>query len=55
MEPEALFGVALPVERGKGKALKRDVFVYFDNTDKLRAPHAARALMGQLGQASPAR
>jgi uncharacterized protein YecE (DUF72 family) len=26
----------------------RDVFVYFDNTDKLHAPHDAAALIGQL-------
>lgn len=29
----------------------RDVFVYFDNTDKLQAPKDALALMKQLGQA----
>ncbi|WP_332119677.1 DUF72 domain-containing protein [Azorhizobium caulinodans] len=29
----------------------RDVFVYFDNTDKLHAPDDARALMTRLGQA----
>ena len=30
------------------KARRRDVFVYFDNTDKLRAPDDAQALMGRL-------
>ena len=29
----------------------RDVFVYFDNTDKLQAPKDALALMQRLGQA----
>jgi uncharacterized protein YecE (DUF72 family) len=29
----------------------RDVFLYFDNTDKLQAPKDALALMKQLGQA----
>ena len=28
-----------------GKAMLRDVYVYFDNTDKLMAPHDAQALM----------
>jgi uncharacterized protein YecE (DUF72 family) len=28
-----------------------DVFVYFDNTDKLKAPHDAQALMRCLGEA----
>ena len=32
----------------------RDVFVFFDNTDKLRAPHDAQALMRRLGQPIPA-
>lgn len=30
---------------------RRDVFVYFDNTDKLQAPRDARSLMRLLGQA----
>lgn len=30
------------------KACRRDVFVYFDNTDKLRAPYDAQALMHRL-------
>jgi uncharacterized protein YecE (DUF72 family) len=30
---------------------KRDVYVYFDNTDKLHAPDDARKLMGRLGLA----
>jgi uncharacterized protein YecE (DUF72 family) len=30
------------------KVVPRDVFVYFDNTDKLMAPHDARALMREL-------
>ncbi|MBP0581248.1 DUF72 domain-containing protein [Labrys sp. LIt4] len=29
---------------------RRDVFVFFDNTDKLQAPHDAQALMERLGQ-----
>jgi uncharacterized protein YecE (DUF72 family) len=29
----------------------RDVFLYFDNTDKLQAPKDALALMNHLGQA----
>ena len=32
------------------KAMPRDVFVYFDNTDKLKAPHDAQALMRQVGE-----
>ncbi len=32
-----------------GPARARDVFVYFDNTDKLRAPQDAQALMRKLG------
>jgi uncharacterized protein YecE (DUF72 family) len=28
-----------------------DVFVYFDNTDKLKAPRDAQALMRCLGEA----
>jgi uncharacterized protein YecE (DUF72 family) len=35
------------------KAKRRDVFVYFDNTDKLKAPGDAQGLMRRLGQ-SPA-
>jgi len=31
------------------KAKPRDVFMYFDNTDKLRAPDDARTLMAKLG------
>jgi uncharacterized protein YecE (DUF72 family) len=30
------------------KAMPRDVYVYFDNTDKLMAPRDARALMRRL-------
>jgi uncharacterized protein YecE (DUF72 family) len=30
------------------KPVPRDVFVYFDNTDKLKAPHDAQALMRRL-------
>src|SRR5665213_397301 len=30
------------------RAARRDVFVYFDNTDKRRAPHDAQALMRKL-------
>ncbi len=33
------------------KAAPRDVFVYFDNTDKLKAPHDAQALLRRLGEA----
>ena len=33
------------------KAVPRDVFVYFDNTDKLKAPHDAQALMRRVGEA----
>ncbi|HYR66222.1 MAG TPA: DUF72 domain-containing protein, partial [Reyranella sp.] len=33
------------------KPRPRDVFVYFDNTDKLKAPHDAQALMRCLGEA----
>ncbi|MDT3379694.1 DUF72 domain-containing protein [Labrys neptuniae] len=29
---------------------RRDVFVFFDNTDKLQAPHDAQGLMERLGQ-----
>ncbi|QEN85284.1 DUF72 domain-containing protein [Labrys sp. KNU-23] len=39
-----LVGAAKDVSR------RRDVFVFFDNTDKLQAPHDARALMERLGQ-----
>jgi uncharacterized protein YecE (DUF72 family) len=31
------------------KTKKRDVFIFFDNTDKLRAPHDAQALAERLG------
>jgi uncharacterized protein YecE (DUF72 family) len=31
-----------------GKARRRDVFLFFDNTDKLRAPEDAQALMRRL-------
>jgi uncharacterized protein YecE (DUF72 family) len=31
-----------------GKARRRDVFLYFDNTDKLRAPYDAQKLMQRL-------
>jgi uncharacterized protein YecE (DUF72 family) len=31
----------------------RDVYCYFDNTDKLHAPDNARELMGKLGLSSP--
>jgi uncharacterized protein YecE (DUF72 family) len=34
---------------------RRDVFVYFDNTDKLHAPHDARALRQRLEEADHAR
>lgn len=34
---------------GPAKRRKRDVFVYFDNDIKVRAPVDARALMGRLG------
>jgi uncharacterized protein YecE (DUF72 family) len=33
------------------RRLKRDVYVYFDNTDKLQAPRDALSLMRRLGQA----
>jgi uncharacterized protein YecE (DUF72 family) len=33
------------------KAVPREVFVYFDNTDKLKAPHDARALMRCVAEA----
>jgi uncharacterized protein YecE (DUF72 family) len=33
------------------KAMKRDVYFYFDNTDKLQAPRDALSLMRRLGQA----
>lgn len=36
--------------RHKAKPKARDVFVFFDNTDKLRAPEDARGLMRRLGQ-----
>jgi uncharacterized protein YecE (DUF72 family) len=32
------------------KPTPRDVFVYFDNTDKLKAPHDARALMHRVAE-----
>jgi uncharacterized protein YecE (DUF72 family) len=32
----------------RGKARRRDVFLFFDNTDKLRAPDDAQALMRRL-------
>lgn len=35
--------------KAASKAVPRDVFLYFDNTDKLRAPGDARALMERLG------
>ncbi len=33
----------------RAKAMKRDVYLFFDNTDKLRAPRDAEALMKKLG------
>jgi uncharacterized protein YecE (DUF72 family) len=33
----------------------RDVFLFFDNTDKRHAPGNARGLMRRLGQKVPAR
>jgi uncharacterized protein YecE (DUF72 family) len=36
--------------RAKGTGGPHDVFVYFDNTDKLRAPEDARGVMRRLGQ-----
>jgi uncharacterized protein YecE (DUF72 family) len=33
------------------KAMPRDVYVYFDNTDKLMAPRDAQALMRRLEEA----
>ncbi len=35
---------------GKGDGVARDVFVFFDNTDKRRAPEDAKGLMRWLGQ-----
>jgi uncharacterized protein YecE (DUF72 family) len=32
------------------RAVPRDVFLYFDNTDKLKAPRDAQALMRELGE-----
>lgn len=34
------------------RSMCRDVYIYFDNTDKLRAPDDARALMQRLGPAA---
>ena len=31
-----------------GRAVPRDVYVYFDNTDKLMAPRDAQALLRRL-------
>lgn len=39
----------LPHLAGPAPKRRRDVFLYFDNTDKLRAPGDAQALMRQLG------
>src|SRR3546814_8629551 len=36
--------------RTRGPNRRRDVFMFFDNTDKRRAPHDAQALMTRLGQ-----
>lgn len=36
-----------------GKAKKRDVFLFFDNTDKIKAPYNAQALMERLGVVVP--
>ena len=36
------------VGKAAGKTQPRDVFLFFDNTDKLRAPDDARALMRRL-------
>lgn len=35
--------------RTEGEAKKRDVFLYFDNTDKLHAPDNARSMMRRTG------
>ena len=43
------------VGAGLAKPATRDVFMYFDNTDKLRAPDDARTLMAKLGPKAAAR
>jgi len=41
------------IEKRQANRKPRDVFVYFDNTDKLHAPEDARSLMARLGQTRP--
>ena len=41
------------IDRDAPKRAQRDVYVYFDNTDKRLAPRDAQALMRRLGQAVP--
>lgn len=42
------------IDPGAAASEPRDVFVFFDNTDKLHAPDNARSLMNRLGQQRPA-
>ena len=39
------------IDAGSSKPARRDVYLYFDNTDKRRAPDDARGLMRRLGVA----
>ncbi len=43
------------VSEDAAKPAPRDVFMYFDNTDKLRAPDDARTLMAKLGPRAAAK
>lgn len=41
------------IDKGGPRRAKRDVFVFFDNDRKVRAPHDAKALLGKLGLDQP--
>ncbi len=38
------------VTPGAGRAHKRDVYLFFDNTEKLKAPDNARTMMGKMSE-----
>jgi len=40
------------IDKSEPPHKKRDVFVFFDNTDKRRAPDDARTLMAKLNKSS---
>lgn len=41
------------IDQPSKRTKRRDVYLYFDDTDKLRTPHDAQALMRRLGVPHP--